>query len=63
MNKQYRRVWYNIKLGADFFSELFIYTCLLGIPLYEIYRSTRDTNKKSQILQDRLENIENVYIV
>ncbi|KAM3132647.1 hypothetical protein pb186bvf_015192 [Paramecium bursaria] len=48
-----------IQKGADFFSELFIYTCLLGIPLYEIYRSTRDANKKSQLLQDRLQNIEN----
>ncbi|CAD8209541.1 unnamed protein product [Paramecium octaurelia] len=42
--------------GSDLFADIFVYACVLGIPLLELYRSQRDSTKKSQDQDAALQN-------
>ncbi|CAD8114849.1 unnamed protein product [Paramecium primaurelia] len=42
--------------GSDFFADIFVYACILGIPLLELYKSQRDSAKKSQEQDTALQN-------
>ncbi|CAK67853.1 unnamed protein product (macronuclear) [Paramecium tetraurelia] len=48
--------------GSDLFADIFVYSCVLGIPLLELYKSQRDATKKSQDQDAALENYQTVNI-
>ncbi|CAD8127450.1 unnamed protein product [Paramecium sonneborni] len=34
--------------GSDLFADIFVYACILGIPLIELYKSQKESENKSQ---------------
>ncbi|CAD8098989.1 unnamed protein product [Paramecium sonneborni] len=43
--------------GTDLFSDLFIYSCVLGLPLYEIIRQSNESAKKEAREDEKLEKL------
>ncbi|CAK74347.1 unnamed protein product (macronuclear) [Paramecium tetraurelia] len=43
--------------GTDLFSDLFIYACVLGLPLYEIMRQSNESAKKEAIQDEKLHKL------
>ncbi|CAD8128165.1 unnamed protein product [Paramecium sonneborni] len=48
--------------GSDKFADIFVYACILGIPLIELYKSQADSAKKSQDQDTALLQVQTVII-
>ena len=47
-----------LEKGVDFFYEMLMYLILMGFPLYELYRHAKDNDKKNDVLNAKLNNLE-----
>ncbi|CAK85967.1 unnamed protein product (macronuclear) [Paramecium tetraurelia] len=46
--------------GTDLFSDVFIYICVLGLPLYEIIRQSNESALKEAIYDEKLHKLSKV---
>ena len=48
------KIFLILYLGAEVFSEGLLYSIMIGLPIYELYRQTVDSNEKKLVYNSKL---------
>lgn len=47
-----------LEKGVEAFYELFLYSIIIGLPMYELYKSAESTEKKEKKLKEKIDSME-----
>lgn len=47
-----------LEKGVEAFYELFLYSIIIGLPMYELYKSAESTEKKENKLKEKIDSME-----